>query len=158
MNSFSSVFHPRAAASYILYAICSLIIASFCFSLFVPLMDSDAAHHANIALRMVLTGDYISLIDKGQPYLDKPHLLFWTSALSFKVFGVNAFAYKFPSFLFTLLGLFSTFKLATRLYNKRIGWLSVLILSTAFAFVLANSDVRMDAILTACMILSLIHI
>ena len=152
MNSFSSVFHPRAAASYILYAICSLIIASFCFSLFVPLMDSDAAHHANIALRMVLTGDYISLIDKGQPYLDKPHLLFWTSALSFKIFGVNSFAYKLPSFLFTLLGLFSTFKLATRLYNKRIGWLSVLILSTAFAFVLANSDVRMDAILTACII------
>ena len=152
MNSFSSVFHPRAAASYILYAICSLIIASFCFSLFVPLMDSDAAHHANIALRMVLTGDYINLIDKGQPYLDKPHLLFWTSALSFKIFGVNSFAYKLPSFLFTLLGLFSTFKLATRLYNKRIGWLSVLILSTSFAFVLANSDVRMDAILTACMI------
>lgn len=152
MNSFSTVFHPRAAASYILYAICSLIIASFCFSLFVPLMDSDAAHHANIALRMVLTGDYISLIDKGQPYLDKPHLLFWTSALSFKIFGVNSFAYKLPSFLFTLLGLFSTFKLATRLYNKRIGWLSVLILSTAFAFVLANSDVRMDAILTACII------
>jgi len=152
MNSFSSMLHPRTAASYTLYAISSLIVASYIFGLFVPLMDSDAAHHANIALRMVLTGDYISLIDKGQPYLDKPHLLFWTSALSFHVFGVNAFAYKLPSLLFTLLGLYSTFRLATRLYNKRIGWLSVLILSTAFAFVLANSDVRMDAMLTACMI------
>jgi len=152
MSSFSSELHPRTSASILLYAICALIAASFIFGLFVPLMDSDAAHHANIALRMLLTGDYISLIDKGQPYLDKPHLLFWTSALSFKLFGINAFAYKLPSFLFMLLGLFSTFKLATRLYNKKIGWLSVLILSTAFAFVLANSDVRMDAILTACMI------
>jgi len=152
MYSFSSNLHPRSTTRLLLFSISALIVASFIFGLFVPLMDSDAAHHANIALRMLVTGDYISLIDKGQPYLDKPHLLFWTSALSFKIFGVNAFAYKLPSFLFTLLGLFSTFKLATRLYNKRIGWLSVLILSTAFAFVLANSDVRMDAILTACMI------
>ena len=152
MAYFSIEQNPRAAAKILLYAISTLIVASFIFGLFVPLMDSDAAHHANIALRMVLTGDYISLIDKGQPYLDKPHLLFWTSALSFNIFGVNAFAYKLPSLLFTLLGLFSTFKLGTRLYNKRIGWLSLLILSTVFAFVLANSDVRMDAILTACMI------
>jgi len=152
MAYFSLEQNPRTAANLLLFVIGTLIVASFIFGLFVPLMDSDAAHHANIALRMVLTGDYISLIDKGQPYLDKPHLLFWTSALSFKFFGVNAFAYKLPSFLFTLLGLFSTFKLATRLYSKRVGWLSVLILSTVFAFVLANSDVRMDAILTACMI------
>lgn len=152
MVNFSIKQNPRTAANLLLYVISALIATSFIFGLFVPLMDSDAAHHANIAMRMVLTGDYISLIDKGQPYLDKPHLLFWTSALSFKIFGFNAFAYKLPSLLFTLLGLFSTFKLATRLYNKRIGWLSILILSTVFAFVLANSDVRMDAILTACMI------
>lgn len=152
MPYFSMKQNPQAAANILLYTISAIIVASFIFGLFVPLMDSDAAHHANIALKMVLTGDYINLIDKGQPYLDKPHLLFWTSAISFKIFGVNAYAYKLPSLLFTLLGLFSTFKLATGLYNKRVGWLSILILSTVFAFVLANSDVRMDAILTACMI------
>jgi 4-amino-4-deoxy-L-arabinose transferase-like glycosyltransferase len=132
--------------------IAMIILATFFFALKVPLMDSDAAHHANIAMRMVLTGDYISLIDKGSPYLDKPHFLFWTSALSFRIFGFNAFAYKLPSFLFSILALYSTFKLGTGLYNRKIGALSVLILTTVFAFVLGNSDVRMDAILAAAMI------
>ena len=67
--------------------------------LFVPLMDNDSAHHANIALRMFLTGDYVRLIDYDGPYLDKPHLHFWLSAASYHIFGVNGFAYKFPSFL-----------------------------------------------------------
>ncbi|MBT0810015.1 glycosyltransferase family 39 protein [Litoribacter ruber] len=128
------------------------LFLTYIFALFVPLMDSDSAHHANIALHMVLTGDYISLIDKGKPYLDKPHLLFWTSAASFNLFGINAFAYKFPSFLFTSLGLYSTFRLGSGLYDKKTGWLATAILATSFAFILANSDVRMDAMLTASMI------
>ncbi|WP_143962541.1 ArnT family glycosyltransferase [Litoribacter populi] len=128
------------------------LLATYIFALFVPLMDSDSAHHANIALHMVLTGDYVSLIDKGKPYLDKPHLLFWTSAASFNLFGINAFAYKLPSFLFTLLGLYSTFRLGSGLYDRKTGWLATAILATSFAFILANSDVRMDAMLTAAMI------
>src|SRR4030095_2287491 len=36
------------------------------------------------------------------------------------------------------------------LYNEEIGKLAALIISSAFAFILANTDVRMDAILTSC--------
>lgn len=149
-NNFITRYFLSKEAAYIL--VVSVIILSFIFGLFVPLMDHDSAHHANIGLRMFLTGDYINLIDKGNPYLDKPHLLFWTSALSYHLFGVNAFAYKFPSFLFTLLGLWSTYKLASLLYNKQVGIYAILILSTAFAYSLGNSDVRMDAILSATMV------
>jgi len=122
--------------------------------LFVPLMDNDAAHHANIALHMYLTGDYVNLVDNGHDYLDKPHLHFWLSAFSYKIFGVNSFAYRFPSFLFTLLGTYSTFKLGSILYNKETGKLAALIVASAFGYLLANTDVRMDAILTACIIFS----
>lgn len=118
--------------------------------LFVPLMDTDSAHHANIALHMHLTGDYVSLIDHNGDYLDKPHLLFWLAAFSYKIFGVTGFAYKLPSLLFTILGVYSTYRLGKTLYNKEVGKLSALMLATAFAFILANNDVRMDAMLTAC--------
>lgn len=117
-------------------------------------MDNDAAHHANIALRMYLTGDYLNLIDHNGDYLDKPHFLFWTSALSYHLFGVTSFAYKFPSFLFTLLGLFSVYGLGKELYNKETGLLAALVTASSCCFVLANSDVRMDAILTACVVFS----
>jgi 4-amino-4-deoxy-L-arabinose transferase-like glycosyltransferase len=130
-----------------------LLLAGLVFvylpGLFIPLMDSDSAHHANIALHMLLQEDYLSLIDRGQPYLDKPHLLFWLSAASFKLFGITAFAYKFPSFLFSLLGVYATYRIARLLYPERIARLAVLILVSGFAFILANNDVRMDALLTA---------
>ncbi len=127
-----------------------LLAAIYIIGLFVPLMDNDSAHHAGIALRMYLTGDYVNLIDNGKDYLDKPHLHFWLAALSYKLFGVTGFAYKLPSFLFTILGTYSTFRLGKRLYGDEVGRLSALILASAFAYILANNDVRMDAILTAC--------
>lgn len=124
----------------------------YIIGLFVPLMDNDSAHHADIALRMYLTGDYVNLIDLGADYLDKPHLHFWLSALSYNIFGVTGFAYKFPSFLFTILGTYSTFRLGKGLYNAEVGRLAALMVASAFAYILANNDVRMDAILTASVI------
>jgi 4-amino-4-deoxy-L-arabinose transferase-like glycosyltransferase len=113
-------------------------------------MDNDSAHHANIAMHMYLTRDYVNLIDAGQDYLDKVHLLFWLCALSYKIFGPTSFAYRFPSFLFTILCIYSVYRLGRSLYNKEIGGLAALIIASAFAFILANNDVRMDAILTSC--------
>src|ERR1700704_3891131 len=107
-------------------------------------MDADSAHHANIALHMYLTGDYVNLVDYGKDYLDKPHLHFWLCAFSYKIFGVTTFAYKFPSFLFTILGTYSTYRLGKSLYNNEAGKLASLIVASAFAYTLANNDVRMD--------------
>jgi len=123
--------------------------------LFVPLMDNDSAHHANIGLRMYLTGDYVNLIDHRGDYIDKPHFLFWISALSYHVFGVTTFAYKFPSFLFTILGVYSVYRLAAELYNKETGKLAALVMASSFCVILSNNDVRMDAILTAAISFSL---
>ncbi len=120
----------------------------------VPLMNGDAAHHANIALHMYLTHDYVNLIDKGTDYLDKPHLLFWLSALSYHIFGVTPFAYKLPSLLFSIAGIWATYKAGRRLYNIKTGLTAALILASAQAFILASMDVRMDAILTACITLA----
>jgi 4-amino-4-deoxy-L-arabinose transferase-like glycosyltransferase len=127
----------------------SLLGIVYLFGLFVPLMDNDSAHHANIALRMHLTGDYVNLVDYGKDYLDKPHLHFWLAAFSYKIFGVTGFAYKFPSLLFTLLGIYSVYRLGKKLYNAETGKLAALVIASAFAFMLANNDVRMEAILTA---------
>ena len=133
----------------------SLLGLVYIIGLFVPLMDNDSAHHANIALHMYLTGDYVSLVDHAGPYLDKPHLHFWLCAFSYKIFGVTSFAYKLPSFLFTILGTYSTYRLGKSLYNNEVGKLAALIIASSFAYMLANNDVRMDAILTACIAFSI---
>ena len=132
------------------YFLFSLLGLVYITGLFVPLMDNDSGHHANIGLRMYLTGDYVTLFDHRGDYIDKPHFLFWISALSYHVFGVTTFAYKFPSFLFTIIGTYSVFRLAKELYNHETGKLAALIAASSFCYFLANNDVRMDAILTAC--------
>jgi 4-amino-4-deoxy-L-arabinose transferase-like glycosyltransferase len=130
-----------------LFALLGLV---YIIGLFVPLVDNDSAHHASIALHMYLTGDYVTLVDQGGDYLDKPHLLFWLCALSYKIFGVTGFAYKLPGLLFTIMGTYSVYRLGKTLYNNETGKLSALIIASSFAYILANNDVRMDAILTAC--------
>lgn len=120
-----------------------------CAGLFVPLMDNDAAHHANIALRMFLTGDYVNLIDYNGAYLDKPHLHFWLSALSYHVFGVTGFAYKFPSLIFSVVGIWGVYRAGTMLVHESCGRVAGVVYATSVAFLLGLNDVRMDAILTA---------
>lgn len=146
---------PRPFISDNLYRILFFFLGTvYVFGLFVPLMDNDSAHHANIALHMHLTGDYVNLVDYNGAYLDKPHLHFWLAAFAYKIFGVTGFAYKLPSFLFIIFGVYSTYRLGKTLYNKEIGKLAALILASSFAFMLANNDVRMDSILTACIAFS----
>ena len=123
--------------------------------LFVPLFDDDSAHHAAIALEMYNRGDWACLMDhENTPYLDKPHFQFWLVALSFQLFGVGGFAYKLSSILFTLLGVWATYRLALHLCGRKAALYAALILASSAAFVLANIDVRMDAILTACIALA----
>jgi 4-amino-4-deoxy-L-arabinose transferase-like glycosyltransferase len=123
--------------------------------LHIPLMHNDSAHHANIALHMYNTGDYVTLVDRGSDYLDKPHFLFWSAALSFYLFGVSAFSFKLTSFLFGLLTLYATFNLARIFYNSRVATLAIVILVSSYAFMLSFNDVRMDAILTGAFTFSI---
>lgn len=132
-----------------------LLAAAYLGGLLVPLMNNDSAHHAGIALHMHLTGDYLSLVTQDQPYLDKPHLLFWLAALSFKLFGVTTFAYKLPSLLFSALAVYSTTRLGALLYSAEAGRIAGLALASAIAFILANNDVRMDALLTGAIVFSI---
>ena len=141
--------------AYLAGFLCLLVYAG---SLLFPLMDKDAAHHANIALRMYEHNDYVSLVDRGNDYLDKPHFLFWSSLISFKIFGINTFAHRFPALLFALLSLFSTYKLALHLSNKYTARLATLMLATAQAFVLSVVDARMETPLTAGIIFGLWHL
>ncbi|HEV8285516.1 MAG TPA: glycosyltransferase family 39 protein [Chitinophagaceae bacterium] len=132
-----------------------LLVIVYLGSLFFPLTDKDAAHHANIALHMYETGDYASLVDRGKPYLDKPHFLFWVSLISFKIFGVNHFAHRFPAFIFALLSVYSTYKLTKHLTNRTTAKIAAIMLGTSQAFVLSITDARMETPLTAAVIFSL---
>lgn len=118
----------------------------------VDVMDVDAAQYAEMSREMSISNDYLHLYDRGHDYLDKPPFLFWVSAISMKVFGVNNFGYKFPSVFFALWALFATYRLARSLYDEETGRLAALILGCCQGMFLMTNDVRTDTILMSWVI------
>ncbi len=139
--------HPRfpvlaVAALLVIYALGSVL----------DVMEVDAAQYATMAGEMARGADPLHLHFRGQAYLDKPPLLFWASALTFKLFGIHNWSYKLPSILFALLGLWSTFRLTKLYHGREVGVNAALMLGSSLAMVLMTNDVRCDTMLMGCVI------
>jgi 4-amino-4-deoxy-L-arabinose transferase-like glycosyltransferase len=123
-------------------------IAINSIGMFFPTLSSnDAYSYAVISKNMVQSGDFVGLYFGGEDWLDKPHFQFWLTALSYKIFGLNSFAYILPGFSFHILGAFYTFKLAKELYDEQTGLLSALLYLVTFRLTLSAIDIRAEAFL-----------
>ncbi|RZK43623.1 MAG: glycosyl transferase [Pedobacter sp.] len=120
-------------------------------------MEPDSALYAYISKTIVLKDDWLNLYVRGADWLDKPHLTFWISAFSFKIFGINPFAFKLPSYLFGLLGAWYTFKLGARIYSEKVGLLSALIWLSSLHVLLSTFDVRAEIYITTFTLASIYH-
>lgn len=142
-----SIQQPKSNTWY--YAIAIIILAlAYLAGLNIDLMDIDAAQYGSISMEMLQQGSYLMVKHHFNDYLDKPPLLFWLSALSFKLFGIANWSYKLPSFLFSLLGFYSTYRFAKLYYSEYAARLAALMLASCLAMVLINGDVRTDTLLT----------
>ena len=131
------------------YLIVGVIISlTYLANLFIDIMEVDAAQYASISWEMFANGSWLEVYHRGADYLDKPPLLFWLGALSFKVFGLFNWSYKLPALLVLLLGLYSTWRFALLWYNRDVARWSVWILATTQAMFLMTNDVRTDGLLT----------
>ncbi len=126
-------------------------------SLFIDILDPDGALYATVAKTIARSGDFINLYRDGRDWLDKPHFPFWITAFSFRIFGINGFAYKFPALLFWGAGAWYTWRLALALYGKSVAQLSSLIYVSAAHLVISNNDVRAEPYLTGLIIGSVYH-
>jgi 4-amino-4-deoxy-L-arabinose transferase-like glycosyltransferase len=138
---------------YIVIALC--IVAYLVGMVMIPLMDIDASQYASISREMLENKSYLQVFDLGADYIDKPPMLFWLSATSMRIFGVHDWAYRIPSFLFALLAVFATYKLALLFYRKEIAQLSAMVLASCQALFLITHDVRCDTLLLGWVSLSL---
>ena len=123
--------------------------------IWVDIMDVDAAQYASISQEMYQSGSWLEVKHKYSNYLDKPPLLFWLSAFFYQIFGVNQIAYRLPTLLSTVLGLFATYRLGEKLYNKESGQIAALTLATTQAWFLFNHDIRTDTLLSNFVIVAI---
>ncbi len=114
-----------------------------------PIINSgDAITYASLAQRIAQQGDWANLMLDGQDWLDKPHLPFWITALSFKIGGVSAFTYILPGFLFHLVGGYFTYRIARLFYGRDVAWLSALVYVSSYQVMDTAIEVRAEAYLT----------
>ena len=112
--------------------------------LFGALLEPDAALYATVARHMAESNDFVNLVAYQQDWLDKPHLPFWVTALSFKLFGVNEVAYRLPGVAVFFVGVAYTWRLGRLLFDDTVAKLAVLVLLTSQHVVMSSADVRAE--------------
>jgi len=133
----------------IYFLLLMLIIGTYATSMYIPIMEIDAAQYASISEQMLDNKSFLEIRHRDFEYLDKPPLLFWLSALSIKLFGVSSFAYKLPSVLALILAIFSTYRFSRLYYNRETSILAALVLASSWAFFNIANDCRTDNLLIA---------
>jgi 4-amino-4-deoxy-L-arabinose transferase-like glycosyltransferase len=146
----------RKFFSHAWYSLAFLLLCRIVANFVIPLNDTTEARYAEIARKMLETGNWVTLQhDYGIPFWAKPPLSTWLSAFSMKLFGVNEFAARFPSLLLSIAVLGLVWKLAKEQMNYIAAMVAVVVLAGTFYFFLDAGAVMTEPTLIFCITLSL---
>jgi 4-amino-4-deoxy-L-arabinose transferase-like glycosyltransferase len=119
------------------------------------LMDDVDAVQAQIARNMVQSGDWVTARLDGVPYLEKPPLLYWMIAVSYRVFGVHDWSARIPVALSAIALCWITAAFGLWAFGKRAGFYAGLCMSTCIGLFLFTRILLPDAMLTFSIALAL---
>jgi 4-amino-4-deoxy-L-arabinose transferase-like glycosyltransferase len=123
-----------------LFLACVLFHVAGTWSL--PLIDRDEPRFAEASREMIERGNYIVPYFNDQLRLDKPPLTYWAQAASYRIFGENDFAARFPSAIAAALTALSIFAWGRRIGGERLGWWAAIIFTLSLqTFVHAKAAV-----------------
>jgi len=120
----------------------------------------DEPRYVWVARDMVETGDWVTPRLYGKPWFEKPPLLYWGAALSFKLFGVSEAAARLPSAISALLATLGLAWLALRLYGAETARWLLLLLPTTVGMIgfshAAATDMPFSGMLTIAMVCAVV--
>jgi 4-amino-4-deoxy-L-arabinose transferase-like glycosyltransferase len=128
VNSATSINHHQNAGvrDYaLLFVGCVFFHIAGTWSL--PLIDRDEPRFAEASREMIERGDYVVPYFNNHFRFDKPPLTYWAQIASYKIFGENDFAARFPSAIAAALTALSLFAWGSRVGTARVGWWSAII-------------------------------
>jgi 4-amino-4-deoxy-L-arabinose transferase-like glycosyltransferase len=103
---------------------------------------------------MMMNNDWINLTIGGDAYDQKPPMLFWIAAVTFKLFGLSIPAYKLAVLLFSFIGIYSTYRLGKLFYGKETGLLAAFFWISSLGFQHFNNDIHTDTLLADFVVFS----
>src|SRR6516162_4512683 len=124
----------------VLFLGCLLLHVAGTWSL--PLIDRDEPRFAEASREMRQRGDYIVPYFNNQFRFDKPPLTYWFQVASYRIFGENDFAARFPTAVAAALVVLVLFAWGKRVRDERAGWWAAIIFTLSLqTFVHAKAAV-----------------
>jgi 4-amino-4-deoxy-L-arabinose transferase-like glycosyltransferase len=123
-----------------------------------PPIPVDETRYLSVAWEMWVHGDWLVPHLNGQPYSDKPPLLFWSMHAAWAIFGVSEIAARLVPPLYGLSSIALTFVLARRLWPDRpgVGDGAALIVAGTMLFALMSTTVMFDSSLTFAVLVGML--
>jgi 4-amino-4-deoxy-L-arabinose transferase-like glycosyltransferase len=111
------------------------------------LFEPHEGHFAGVAREMILQGDWVTPTLNGAPYLNKPPLLYWLIASSFKLFGFQEFAARLPIALAGWVGVVVAWLWSRQLWGVIASRATVVLLSTGVGWFIFAHQLLIDELL-----------
>jgi 4-amino-4-deoxy-L-arabinose transferase-like glycosyltransferase len=120
-----------------------------------PLTDPDEGRYAEISREMASGGDWLVPRLFGIPYLEKPPLLFWLTAASFRAFGATEWAARLVPASAGALGVLVVGLFAWRWFSPPAGALASVVLALSGLYFVIARTVVVDMLFTAAIAVTL---
>lgn len=117
--------------------------------------DADEGRYGSIPREMAESGDFITPTLNQIKFFDKPPLLYWGIAASYKLFGFSEAAARLIPALAALMGVVFAWQLGRRMFSERTGLLAAVILSTSLMWPLLARVVITDMLVSSLLFISL---
>jgi 4-amino-4-deoxy-L-arabinose transferase-like glycosyltransferase len=88
----------------------------------------DECYYSILAKEMASNDTFYKLTFLNKPFLEKPPLYIWSTALFYKAFGINEFSSRITSSIFGVLTVLLVYLFGMRLSGKKAGLISALVL------------------------------
>lgn len=111
------------------------------------LYDAAETTYGEFVKNILHSGNWLTLQYNGRIIFDKPPLYYWMVAILSKLIGFSEFAMRVPAALAGVLAVATTYMLGKKFYNERTGFLSGIIVMTAFQFLIQSRIAELDVLL-----------
>ena len=139
----------------VVYILLALGLLFFLPKLGMPLLDPDEGLYADISYEMLAGGDWVIPHLNGLPYLEKPPLYFWLTALTFQLLGPSEWATRLWSAISALGTVLLTWRIGRRLYGAQAGLLAGIVIATVVGNALYVRRASTDQLFVFCLTLAM---
>jgi 4-amino-4-deoxy-L-arabinose transferase-like glycosyltransferase len=112
------------------------------------LFEPDEGRYAEIAREMLVRGEWVVPYLQGEPYLDKPPLIYWLTVVSYRLFGVHDWSARLAPAVAVHATVLLVYLLGRRTLGERAAFWGALLLGLAPGFVSMGRLLLLDGLLT----------